>query len=81
MGIALHDDGNTTRRAIDGRALYQCDNCGNLSPWTNKHGWYGSFRDCEDNKPIIVACSEDCKITLVEERKIPWDAPGVGGGT
>jgi hypothetical protein len=43
-----------------GLATYTCSACGKFSTWGPSWSWYGSYRDLENGKRIIYACSEEC---------------------
>lgn len=52
----------TSRRSIHtGNRLYECDQCGERSPWEKGWLWYGSLRDVEDEPTSVwVFCSQTC---------------------
>lgn len=75
MPIARDENGET-RRALDGRALYICDNCEKTEPWNDNWAWFGSYRQMEDYglegvAPINTMCSADCRIAMVATSRLP----------
>lgn len=40
---------------------HKCSNCNKVEEWGEGWSWYGSYRDIDDNVPVIKTCSEECK--------------------
>ena len=62
----------TDKRSIHtGKRLYECDQCGRLSPWETGWIWYGSIRDLDETpEKVVVFCSVDC---LEEKRRCQFE--------
>lgn len=61
--------------------LHTCTVCGRESTWTADHQWYGSWLDLDGGrhrqhvaKPIIVTCSETCRVGATVKGLVPPDA-------
>lgn len=60
-----------SRRAINGSQLWRCWACDSLSPWTNDHRYYASYREEEDGIPFPVMCSDVCERILQNKNIVP----------
>lgn len=63
----------------DERRIYTCTVCQKRDHWSPGWGWYGSYRQLDDQgmkgvDPIIYCCSEECLSTAKHHRLIPVDA-------
>ncbi len=54
-------------RAFPGRVdwwerakLHECSACWMRAPWGPSWGWYGSYAEMEDGKPVVKLCSDAC---------------------
>lgn len=61
------------------RRIYTCTVCKKSDHWGPGWGWYGSWKQLDDQgvpgvAPIIYCCSEDCKQSAMHEKLIPVDA-------
>ena len=70
-------------RVFDGgaksRKVYTCTVCKKLDHWGPGWGWYGSYRQLEDQglqgvEPIVYCCSEECLSQAKHARLVPVDA-------
>lgn len=44
------------------KTVHTCTVCGKDFNWSSDSGWYGSYKDAEDGKPIEKYCSIDCAV-------------------
>ncbi len=44
-----------------GRKIWTCVQCGKEDIWVPTWLWYGSAKDLDDSKPVVVVCSEACR--------------------
>ncbi len=61
------------------KRTYTCTVCQKSGHWGPGWGWYGSWKQLDDQgvhgvAPIVYCCSEDCKQRAKHEKLIPVDA-------
>jgi endogenous inhibitor of DNA gyrase (YacG/DUF329 family) len=56
-------------------ALHKCTTCGGESPWGPSWKWFGSYRDLDNDEPIMKFCSDSCAEVAVGRGFIPKNAP------
>jgi hypothetical protein len=59
------------QRTADGRRIWRCWNCASLEPWSDRHGWFGSYLEWEAGHPFPVWCSTRCRDALIARRVLP----------
>lgn len=40
--------------------LHKCSVCGKEGEWTEEWSWFGNYADLEEEKPVLLFCSEEC---------------------
>lgn len=56
--------------------IHECSNCRRRGVWTEDWAWYGSYQDEDDEKPLIKACSEACRMALFKAGKVHCHSGG-----
>lgn len=41
--------------------LHICSVCQTRGPWTESWGWYGSWKDIDEGRPVKKFCSDECR--------------------
>lgn len=63
----------------EARRLYRCDCCGKTDIWSDGWRWFGSYRQLDEDEPVMTMCSAECTIKLVAANKLPHDGIGDDG--
>jgi hypothetical protein len=48
------------RMVVEKARIHTCSTCGTSGPWTATWCWFGSYRQIDDDQPILKYCSEAC---------------------
>lgn len=49
--------------------LHSCTICGNVGEWGPTWQWKGSWRDLDEDRPVVKVCCDECKEEAERRRK------------
>ena len=46
------------------KKIYKCDICFRTDYWDDSWQWFGSYKDLDNQKPILITCSYKCRKSI-----------------